>query len=713
MLHVFIDESAFGILAKREFGKIEGRRMDWLVDVVPMISTYAVEFDSQKKVYEVKESVRDDRGDWKNHETGVTITDISIAEADDTASLLELVTDENTQNKAIYLGLLLARQVEDYLYEIDFWASNEEPDEEKGGVFISAVDEELCACVVFGKDRPDMKYVPYRLHYRGGVPVLQQEEPEMGRPYYDEFMENLLAKAKDSDSGIHSELCEDEDEELFGEDEELFDEEATEADDESEDGFLNTLGKFYLDINTLESIADLDIEQNNNDLTFAVEIIEIPFTMVYAPTSDTIRRLAGKFDGLSEIDTADAFLLFFERTQIGSYDFNVKAVLTITHGGNIQGGASDELISDNFGVFLNAAYKLNAFFNSDDIYNVYQELDPLTSGIMLSIADDEIQCEMVSGKDRPDLACLTLFGGVDMSRPYVDEVMDHWGNEMMPIEEKIALAEEGDEEMMDMLAMIYLNGDMEVDPDPQKAVYWFEKLAECDNPNAQFSLGLHYAKGYGVERSFEKSLYWFEKAEENGDEDASAVITKLKKAVEAEKIVSTGDAQAQADLAGVYMFLGNSLEQCGPEKDYEIAFDLATKSAQQNNGDGIWALALAYQHGRGVEQDVDKAIELYRKGAEIGHAPSQHSLACYYFRGDVLEQNDEKAFDLCMKSAKQGYGLAMADVGRCYQFGTGVQDDLKTAIEWYEKALDVIDDPELEQKVMMFKMLEEGGAFAN
>ena len=191
------------------------------------------------------------------------------------------------------------------------------------------------------------------------------------------------------------------------------------------------------------------------------------------------------------------------------------------------------------------------------------------------------------------------------------------------------------------------------------------------------------------------------------------MIEKLKKAVAAEKIVSTGDAQAQADLAEVYMFIGNSLNQADPDADYAIALEYAQKSAAQNNGDGLWVLALTYEHGRGVEQDVDKAIKYYRKGAELGHAPSQHSLACYYFRGDVLEEDHKKAFALCMKSAEQGYGLAMRDIGRCYQFGNGVEDDMSLAIKWYEKALEVIHDPELEQKVAIFKNLEEGGAFAD
>ena len=59
------------------------------------------------------------------------------------------------------------------------------------------------------------------------------------------------------------------------------------------------------------------------------------------------------------------------------------------------------------------------------------------------------------------------------------------------------------------------------------------------------------------------------------------------------------------------------------------------------------------------------------------------------------------------QAAEQGYGLAMRDLGRCYQFATGTPGNMKTAIEWYEKALEKIDDPELEQKTALFKTLAD------
>ena len=312
----------------------------------------------------------------------------------------------------------------------------------------------------------------------------------------------------------------------------------------------------------------------------------------------------------------------------------------------------------------------------------------------------------MEGKERPDLMCTTLFGGPTMCRPYMEDFWERSMREEMSLEEKIEAAEDGDTDCMAELGQMYLNGE-EVDEDPEQAVYWFRKMAEAGESNGMFNLGLHCAKGFGIARDFAQAAYWMEQAAENGDEDAPALAEKFRKAAAAEPRIASGDAQAQADLAAVYMFVGNSLGQADPAEDYAIAFDLAKKAADQDNGDGIWTLALAYQHGRGVPANIDIAIELYERGAELGHAASQHSLACYYLTGDVLEKDSKKGFELCMKAAQQGYGLAMRDVGRCYQFGNGVMGNMRTAVEWYEKALEVLDDPELARKTAMFKMLGE------
>ncbi len=430
---------------------------------------------------------------------------------------------------------------------------------------------------------------------------------------------------------------------------------------------------------------------------FSFDIIEQPFHCVIASVEGAMEfKLYVRSEMGAFLENPDLGVRLYKEPQADGKQLKVTA-----NTGRI--GDAGQIL----GIFLKVVEGISVFAEKKELVAELSNIDTESEGYLIKLDGEDLLFNKVSGKARPDMACTTLFGGVQMMRPYQNEIMDSWMGEMLPLEEKIELAEDGDEEMMEQLANLYLNGEDEVEADPEKAVYWFIKLAELDHSDAQFNLGLHCAKGFGIERDFAKAAYWLERAAENGDEDAPALIEKIQKAVAAEKIISTGDAQAQADLAATYMFLGNSLEQAGPADDYAKAFEYAQQSADQDNGDGIWALALCYEHGRGVAKNIDIAIELYERGAELGHAPSQHSYACYLFRGDYLEKNNKKAFDLCMKSALQGYGLAMADVGRCYQFGTGVMGNMKTAVEWYEKALEVIHDPELERKTAMFKMIGE------
>lgn len=194
MIHLFVDGDAWRVLAQRQFHKTGAERRNWVVDVVSLPVTHVVEFDTQKELYSVKESTRDDRGNWKEHEDGVSISDASIADADNTSDLLEMIRDDSTEHKAVILGFLLARQAENFLHEINFWDLNEVPDEKTGGVYITAEGESLTAKVVYGKERPDMMCVPYKVHLRDIGYVVEPGEPEMGRPYHDEFMDKLLGR---------------------------------------------------------------------------------------------------------------------------------------------------------------------------------------------------------------------------------------------------------------------------------------------------------------------------------------------------------------------------------------------------------------------------------------------------------------------------------------------------------------------------------------
>ena len=348
----------------------------------------------------------------------------------------------------------------------------------------------------------------------------------------------------------------------------------------------------------------------------------------------------------------------------------------------------------------------NKLLQEKGMLDACAELDEDVQGVLFGIDnDEEITIKIVKGKKRPALLCMNPFGARRMMRPYLDEIMKNSAIENMSLKDKEEAANAGDVDVMKQLAMDYLNGD-DVDIDPEKAYYWFVKCAEAGGSGqAMFNAGLLTAKGFGVERDFAKAAEWMQKAADEEDEDAKACVDEYRKLADATEKAIAGDAQAQADLASGLMKLSGSLIQAGEDKDFEESVMWAEKAVAQGCPDGYWILALAYHHGRGVEQDIDKAIEIYQKGADAGNAPCQHNLGCQYMSGENIEKDRHKGFALIKAAAEQGYGLAMKDLGECYQFAIGTPGNMKRAYEWYEKALEVIDDKELEQKVMMLGMI--------
>lgn len=306
-----------------------------------------------------------------------------------------------------------------------------------------------------------------------------------------------------------------------------------------------------------------------------------------------------------------------------------------------------------------------------------------------------------------------------------DEFLEQLDLNLLTPEELIEEAENGSTAAMDRLAMRYLKGSddfHDFDVDVEKSIYWFKKLAETGSSNAMFNLGMLYYKGYGVKRDFKAAADWMKKADEAGDDDACMFIADFQKVADAIEKADAGDSEAQVQIAKTLMKyasifnLGSDLEMfgvkpepIGQEEDYKECIRYATLAAEQNNGEAFWVLSLAYMHGRGVEKDMDKCIECVEKGVEAGNAMCMNSLGCLYWSGDPIEheKDNAKALDLFLRAAEQGNGYAMKNLGKFYQFGYGCNGNLKKSLEWYEKAAEVLNDPEVDQHVEAFRMIAE------
>ena len=138
-------------------------------------------------------------------------------------------------------------------------------------------------------------------------------------------------------------------------------------------------------------------------------------------------------------------------------------------------------------------------------------------------------------------------------RPYMDDFWDRSETEMMPLEDRIQKAEGGDKFAIAKLATAYLNGDDEVEQNPEKAAYWYRKEAELGESEGAFNLGLLYAKGFGVKRDFAQAAEWMEKAVAWGDEDGKAPAAQYRAMAESLKRAEAGDAavdEDRTDLSG-------------------------------------------------------------------------------------------------------------------------------------------------------------------
>lgn len=385
----------------------------------------------------------------------------------------------------------------------------------------------------------------------------------------------------------------------------------------------------------------------------------------------------------------------------------------------------NDLLAIAFGVV-----ELRKILKERGILQKLQTIGNKSSGVYVSVNEDNIKARIVRGHTRPELPCL-MFGGMFangledaiMMRPYVDEFMLDAVHSKMSLKEKIAAAEDGDTDLMEELARYYL--DKENIKYASNVAYWLKKLAEQEVAAGQFNLALLYAKGYGVERDFVKAAEWMQRARDNGDNDGESAAKKYMEMAGLQEKAKSGDVKAMTEFAVALIRMAGSLAQAGREKDDKEAIELArivaqsgdTKSiitlatefmkkgneldgesgqslykaavelakAAGNNGEALWVLALAYEHGRGVEEDINKAIEYYKKGAELGHAPCQHSYGCFFLRGDYLDENKPLGVNWIQKSAKQGYELAEFALAKLYGTGDGIKKDLDKAVEWGEK----------------------------
>ncbi|XP_022607340.1 death ligand signal enhancer isoform X3 [Seriola dumerili] len=157
-------------------------------------------------------------------------------------------------------------------------------------------------------------------------------------------------------------------------------------------------------------------------------------------------------------------------------------------------------------------------------------------------------------------------------------------------------------------------------------------------------------------------------------------------------------------------------------ENYEQAFTCFQAAAEQGYNKAQFNVGVCYEKGRGVSKDREKALNYYWQASVSGHTQAQYRYAKLLLtsRGhqsleelktaiDLLEQaaaagltkaqvclasvfsqepvrDGSKSVKYLKMAAEGGDDTALLFLGQCYENGFGVQQNLRTAIEFYKQA---------------------------
>jgi localization factor PodJL len=161
------------------------------------------------------------------------------------------------------------------------------------------------------------------------------------------------------------------------------------------------------------------------------------------------------------------------------------------------------------------------------------------------------------------------------------------------------------------------------------------------------------------------------------DNKAVAVQPSSDAAKTLNSAAAAGDSVAQFQLGLSYLEQGRTDE----------GVSLIRKSANQNQPAAQYRLAKLYEIGEGVTQDSEMARQLTERAARNGNRIAMHDLALYYAEGRGGVQTDlPTAANWFEKAAERGVVDSQFNLGVLFESGQGLPQNMTDAYVWYSIA---------------------------
>jgi len=201
-----------------------------------------------------------------------------------------------------------------------------------------------------------------------------------------------------------------------------------------------------------------------------------------------------------------------------------------------------------------------------------------------------------------------------------------------------------------------------IEQDECKAVSWFFKSANQNNPQGLFSLGLCYEKGIRSEQGLESPIDKYRQAAAKGHSEA---------------------------MYRLGLCFENQIMLKGVSRDMVAAFNWHKSAGDKGHADALYRSGLCYELGVGTAQNLEKAYQCYKKAAMMDHAESKYQLGRCIVEGSGTTVNEIDAFYYFLSAAKQGCPQAIWHVIWCYMNSYGLQENgfKDDAERWYNQSL--------------------------
>ncbi len=199
----------------------------------------------------------------------------------------------------------------------------------------------------------------------------------------------------------------------------------------------------------------------------------------------------------------------------------------------------------------------------------------------------------------------------------------------------------------------------------EEAFVAYERLAHEGNADAQTSLGYMYQTGQAVPKNEAKAIEWYEKAIEQ--EQPYALFNMALMYANSSELIEQDIEKAhelflRAAVAGVDLAqyeVALMFEQgAGCTQNYSEAAFWYEEAAKRGHMEAFNNLGVLYKEGRGVHQNFQRAFICFSRAAEKGLPAAQYNLGLLYDRGEGVEEDHEKALEWCRKAAFQGHAKA-------------------------------------------------------